>query len=195
MNSYDIEANYGRAFFDARHVFNVVGSHELPFGQGRKFGADWNRAVDAVAGGWSVAFAAIARTGFPITVTDSSRPSLQGTRSADRPLRIASGKVDNPTLDRWIDRGAFTSAPRGQFGNAGVGILDAPGYWNLDLSVTKRVATIGSQYLVFRGEMFNVLNHPNFGPPQANIQSAVFGTISTTVGDSRIIQLVGKYYF
>jgi hypothetical protein len=148
-----------------------------------------------VAGGWQVAFAAIARTGFPITVTDSSRPSLQGTRSADRPLRIGSGKVDNPTLDRWIDRAAFTSAPLGQFGNSGVGILDAPGYWNIDLSIAKRVATFGNQYLMFRGEMFNVLNHPNFGPPVANIQSATFGAISTTVGDPRIIQLVGKYYF
>jgi hypothetical protein len=120
---------------------------------------------------------------------------LQGTRSADRPLRIGSGKVDNPTLERWIDRAAFTSAPLGQFGNSGVGILDAPGFWNIDLSFTKRVATFGTQYLVFRGEMYNLLNHPNFGPPQANIQSAVFGTITSTVNDPRVIQLVGKYYF
>jgi hypothetical protein len=40
MNSYDIEANYGRAFFDARHVFNLAGSYELPFGRERRFGAD-----------------------------------------------------------------------------------------------------------------------------------------------------------
>jgi hypothetical protein len=33
------------------------------------------------------------------------------------------------------------------------------------------------------------------GPPVANIQSATFGAISTTVGDPRIVQLVGKYYF
>ncbi len=195
MNSYDIEANYGRAFFDARHVFNVAGSYELPFGRERQFGADWNRALDAVAGGWQVSFAAIARTGFPITVVDGTRRSLQGTRSSDRPLRLGSGKVDNPTLERWLDRAAFTSAPLGQFGDAGVGIVDAPGYWNIDLSIAKRIATFGNQYLMFRGEMFNVLNHPNFGPPQANIQSAVFGTITSTVGDPRIIQLVGKYYF
>lgn len=31
--------------------------------------------------------------------------------------------------------------------------------------------------------------------PQANIQSTVFGTITTAVGDPRIIQFVGKYYF
>jgi hypothetical protein len=195
MNSYDIEANYGRAFFDVRHIFNIAGSYEVPFGRDRKFGADWNRALDAIAGGWQLSFAAIARTGFPITVVDGTRRSLQGTRSSDRPMRIGSGKVDNPTLERWLDRAAFVSAPLGQFGNSGVGIVDAPGYWNIDLSVAKRIATFGSQYLMFRGEMFNVLNHPNFGPPQANIQSAVFGTITSTVGDPRIVQLVGKYYF
>lgn len=195
MNSYDIEANYGRAFFDARHVFNLAGSYELPFGRERRFGAGWNRGLDALAGGWQLSFAAIARTGFPITVTDSSRPSLQGTRSPDRPNRIGSGKVENPTLERWIDRDAFVSAPLGQFGDSGVGILDAPGYWNIDLSIGKRVATFGRQYLMFRGELFNVLNHPNFGPPQANIQSQVFGTITSTVGDPRVIQFVGKYYF
>ena len=51
VNSYDIEANYGPAFFDARHIFSLAGSYELPFGAGRPFGGNWNRALDAVAGG------------------------------------------------------------------------------------------------------------------------------------------------
>jgi hypothetical protein len=48
---------------------------------------------------------------------------------------------------------------------------------------------------MFRGEVFNALNHPNYGPPVANIQSTAFGSITTTVGDPRIVQLVMKYYF
>jgi hypothetical protein len=48
---------------------------------------------------------------------------------------------------------------------------------------------------MFRGEVFNAFNHPNFGPPQANIQSTAFGTITSTVGDARIVRLVAKYYF
>jgi hypothetical protein len=195
MNSYDIEANYGPAAYDARHIFSLAGSYEVPFGRDRQFGAGINRAFDAIAGGWSVSFAMTAHTGFPITVTDGANPSLQASRSPERPNRIGSGVVDNPTLDRWIDRSAFVSAPRGQFGNSGVGILRAPGYQNVDLSVSKRFATIGQQYLMFRGEVFNAFNRPNFGNPTANIQSTAFGTITTTVGDARIIQLVAKYYF
>ena len=144
MNSHDIEANYGPAAYDARHVFSMAGSYEMPFGSGRQIGSDWNRALDAVAGGWSVSFAVTAHTGFPITVIDSANPSLQASRSPERPNRIGDGAVENPTLERWIDRAAFVSAPRGQFGNAGVGILRAPGYQNVDLSVSKRFVTFGS---------------------------------------------------
>jgi hypothetical protein len=203
VNSYDIEANYGPAFFDAKHVFSLAGSYELPFGVDRKYGTNWNRGLDAVAGGWQMSYAVTAHTGYPITVQDSSNPSLQGTRSTPWPNRIASGEVDNPTLERWIDRAAFVSAPRGTFGDAGVGILRAPGYWNVDFSVSKRIATIGRQYVQFRGEMFNALNHPNFGPPNRDIQSTAFGTIINTitnpptaaVTDARVVQLVLKYYF
>ena len=195
VNSRDLEDNYGPAFFDARHIFSLAGSYDLPFGRARRVGANWNRAIDAVAGGWSLSFATTAHSGYPITVTDSSNPSLQASRSTERPDRIGSGEVENPTLERWIDRSAFVSAPLGQFGNSGIGILRAPGYWNIDLSISKQFTTVGRQYLLFRGEMFNALNHPNFGPPQANIQSTAFGTITSTVGNPRIIQLVLKYYF
>ncbi len=80
----------------------------------------------------------------------------------ERPNRIGSGEVDDPSLTRWIDRAAFVSAPLGTFGNAGVGILRAPSYWNVDMSASKRIATFGRQYFMFRAEMFNALNHPNF---------------------------------
>ena len=195
MNSYDIEANYGPAAYDARHIVSLAGSYELPFGtraavrRGLEPRArrDRGRLVDElrrhrahrlpdhrhrrrqpVAAG--LALAGTARTG-----------------SAD-------GAVDDPTLERWIDRAAFVSAPRGQFGDAGVGILRAPGYWNIDMSVSKRFTTFGRQYLMVRGEMFNALNHPNFGAPNANIQSTAFGTITSTVGDARVVQLVAKSF-
>ena len=48
---------------------------------------------------------------------------------------------------------------------------------------------------MFRIEAFNLLNHPNFGPPDRNIQSQTFGTITSVNGDARIVQLVAKYYF
>ena len=51
------------------------------------------------------------------------------------------------------------------------------------------------QYFMFRVEAFNLLNHPNFGPPDRNIQSQTFGTITSTAGDARVVQLSLKYSF
>ena len=195
QNSYNIEANYGPAAYDARHIFSLAGSYDLPFGRERKFGSSWNRGLDAVLGGWSTSFATTAHTGFPITVVDGSNPSLQASRVTERPNRVGDGSVENPTIEHWLDRAAFVSAPRGSFGNSGVGIVRAPSFWNVDMSLSKRFMTFGRQYLMVRGEMFNALNHPNFGPPQANIQSTAFGTITSTVGDARIVTLVAKYIF
>jgi Carboxypeptidase regulatory-like domain len=195
VNSRDLEDNYGPAYFDARHIASFAGSYDLPFGRERAIGSNWNRALDAIAGGWSLSFAWTAHSGYPITVVDSANPSLQASRSTERPNRIGSGEVEHPTLERWIDRSAFVTAPLGTFGDSGIGILRAPGYVNTDLAVSKRFDTVGGQYVQFRGEFFNAFNHPNFGPPVANIQSQSFGTITSTVNDSRIIQLVAKYYF
>jgi hypothetical protein len=195
VDSRDLSTNYGPAFFDATHIFSVAGTYEVPFGKGRQFGSDWNRALDSVAGGWSLNFAVLSHTGYPITVLDTAAPSLQASRSTERPDRIGSGEVDNPTLERWIDRAAFQSAPLGEFGDSGIGILRAPGFWTVDLAISKRIQTFGRQYVMFRGELFNALNHPNFGPPNVNIQSTAFGTITSTVNDARVVQLVLKYYF
>jgi hypothetical protein len=195
VNSRDIEANYGPAFFDARHIVSIAGSYELPFGKDRAMGSDWNRAVDAIAGGWATSFAITRHTGYPITVQNSVRRSLQGTRSAEWPNLVGDPVPADQTLTNWINRDAFAIPALGTFGNAGVGILRAPNYFNADLSISKRFATIGRQYLQFRGEMFNVLNHPNFGPPNRDIQSTAFGTITSTAGDARVVQMVLKYYF
>ena len=148
---------------DARHVFSMAGSYEVPFGRGRRFGEDSHRALDAIAGGWSVSFAVTAHTGFPITVTDGANPSLQASRSPERPNRIGDGAVENPTLERWIDRAAFVSAPRGPVRQCGRRHLRAPGYQNVDCQWSKRFATFGQHYLMFRGEFFNAFNRPNFG--------------------------------
>ena len=148
-----------------------------------------------MAGGWSASFAVTRHTGYPITVQNSVRRSLQGTRSAEWPNLIGDPVPADQTLEHWINRDAFAIPALGTFGDAGVGILRAPGYFNADLSISKRFATFGRQYLQFRGEMFNVLNHPNFGPPNRDIQSTTFGTVTSTAADARIVQLVLKYYF
>jgi hypothetical protein len=195
VNSNDIEANYGLAFFDAKHIVSLAGSYEIPFGRDRQFASTINRGLDAVIGGWGASFAFRANSGFPITVQDGSNPSLQATRSTPWPDLIGDPVPADQSLTRWLNRDAFRSAALGTFGNAGVGVARAPKYWNVDLSLSKRIELLARQYFMVRIEAFNLLNHPNFGPPDRNIQSQTFGTITATNGDARIVQVVAKYYF
>jgi hypothetical protein len=38
--------------------------------------------------------------------------------------------------------------------------------------------------LRFRGEFFNIVNHPNFGPPDNNITDRLFGYSTATLNNS-----------
>jgi outer membrane receptor protein involved in Fe transport len=195
MTSYDIARDYGPAFFDATHVFTALATYEPSLDTARFWRTLPGRAARHVLRGFTFTAAVTAHSGFPITVTDGSNPSLQGSRGTERPNRVGSGQVGNPTVDHWLDRAAFESAPLGQFGDAGVGILRAPAYRNIDLSVGRRIALPKRHQLFLLAEAFNALNIPSFGPPVADIQSQNFGAIFTTVNAPRTIHLVAKYSF
>jgi len=47
----------------------------------------------------------------------------------------------------------------------------------------------------FRGEFFNLPNHPIFQQPGTTVRTATYGVISGTRLDSRQIQLALKYSF
>jgi hypothetical protein len=196
QNAYNPDAEYAPAFFDATHNFVWSGSYELPVGRERRWGSSWSPAADALLGGWSVTGILQLRSGFPITVTDSRGSSLQATRGNERPDRIGSGKVDDPTINRWIDISAFQRAEAGTFGDSGVGILRAPGYANVDVALGKRFPLGGNRAAQVRIEAFNLFNHPSFGPPARNIGDPnTFGTITSTTSTSRVVEFVGKFYF
>jgi hypothetical protein len=196
QNAYDQANEYGPIFFDVKHAFSLAGTYELPFGRGLKYGSNWGMLQDAALGGWSVSSIFQTHTGYPITVVDGRKPSLQASRGSERPNRIGSGEVSDPSLDHWLDLSAFVAAAPGTFGDAGVGILRAPSFTNLDLVASKRFQFDEHHFVTFKLEAFNVLNHPNFGPPARDISDpANFGRITSTVGNPRILELVFKFAF
>ena len=205
VNAYDPEANYGRAFHDVRHNFVLAANYELPWGKGKKWGTDWSGVTDAILGGWKVSAILQARTGFPITVQNTNRRSLQGTRSAEWPNCVGNPVPANqsitsdasaPSDSKWLDINAFETPALGTFGNCGIGIADAPGYTNVDASLAKRFGFGGTRYLEFRAEAFNLFNHPNFGPPGRDIATPnTFGIITSTVGSPRVVEFVVKFFF
>jgi hypothetical protein len=196
MNAYEPEWNYGPAFFDARHNFVLSANYELPFGKGKSWGSSSSPMVDAILGGWRLSGIFSAHTGFPITVTDGSAPSLQGTRGNERPNCVSDPVPADQNIDHWLDINAFQRAPRGTWGNCPVGVARAPGYRNIDAVLSKRFNAGAARYFEFRAEAFNLTNSPSFGPPARDINSPnTFGTITSTVSSSRVVELVLKFFF
>ena len=94
-------------------------------------------------------------------------------------------------------------------GNSGRNILIGPGITNLDFSVFKnnRIKRISENFNVqFRVEMFNILNHPNFAPPQVGdgntdifdgtgSPNGIAGALVRTTIPERQIQFALKFIF
>ena len=214
QNAYDRQSNRGPAFFDVRHSFTVGGVWALPYGHGQKFGSNSHAVVNAVLGGWSANYSLAARGGIPMTVFANDRTN-QAVRGNVRANRYKELQVDESarTIDNFFGlpaarTGIFCAAgvndgacaygqpADGLFGSSGIGTERGPSYFNLDLSVGKKFNITERQYIDFRAEFFNALNHVSWVPPALNINSpATFGTITSQVQNPRNIQFGLKYYF
>jgi hypothetical protein len=63
-------------------------------------------------------------------------------------------------------------------GNVGRNTMYGPPLRNLDFSLFKNFKPTGRMTLQLCGEMFNILNHPNFGIPGNQVGAAAFDVIS-----------------
>src|SRR5206468_187430 len=179
MNTYQPEWNYGPAFFDARHNLVLSANFELPYGRGRS--GEPSSVAEAILGGWRVSGIFQARSGFPITVIDGTLPSLQGQRGNERPNCVGDPVPADQNISHWLDINAFSRAPRGTWGNCGIGVARAPIYKNLDAALSKRFNAGGERHFEFRAEAFNLTNTPSFSPPARDINAPnTFGTITGT---------------
>jgi hypothetical protein len=99
----------------------------------------------------------------------------------------------NPSVDKYINAGAFASPAPFTFGNAPryFDSLRAFGLRDWDVALQKRFPITERISLSLRGEFFNALNTVNFGAPNADIQSAAFGKVTSIVGNPRNGQLSG----
>jgi len=178
-----INSNRASSDFDIRNAFSFGGTYEVPAPKA----APW---VSSVIRGWSLQSVFQARSAPPVSVSVSPSITVFGAFEAQqRPDLIANvpvylygsqypgGKAFNPL--------AFSAPPPGQQGDLGRNALRAFSAWQWDFSVHRDFALGEHRSLEFRSEMFNVLNHPNFGPPLSSlVYGPAFGMATQTLGQS-----------
>jgi hypothetical protein len=180
--------------FDIPHLLALSLGAELPFGHGKRFLNDAGTLANALAGGWQLQSIVNYRSGLPFTPTVSRDIANTGA-TGQRPNRIGSGESANPTLDAWFDKTAFVEPAAFTYGNSGRSILRADHQWNVDLSLFKRFSTGNSSRVEFRAEAFNLLNTPYFNEPNAQIDTAAAGRVTSTSNNARQLQFGLKYVF
>jgi hypothetical protein len=197
--------NKGPSDFDATHnwVFNFT--WQIP---GAERLGGWSSRI---LSGWQLSGIATVRSGQPLTVFVASNrsrsqwaPSLGPGIGPDRPSYAPGRTADDAVVGRpeqWFDPTAFVIPPAGTFGNTGRGDFKGPDLRTVDMSLVKttRWNRLGGAGRVdLRLEVFNLLNHANFAPPNLTVFAAradsepalpTFGRIRSTVTSSRQMQL------
>jgi Carboxypeptidase regulatory-like domain/TonB dependent receptor/TonB-dependent Receptor Plug Domain len=205
QNIHNLAAERAPSSFDVE--FNNVTSivYQVPFGKGRKYGANMNRILDAVAGGWELNTINTAHTGTPLdviyaasTINDNTglsndyrgqaflRPNVTGSS-----LSQSKSQMLNTYFAGYTFTTPLATSP---YGNLGRNAFRAPGFEQWDFAANKSFLIREGINLQFRSEFFNLLNHTNFGIPDTKTTDTAFGTIRSTY-PSRQIQFALKLLF
>ncbi len=189
----DLE-NLGRDRADSdyvrRHVINVNATWELPWGRG-------------VLRGWRLSSIWRYSTGRYLTPSFASTGGL----SNNRPDVVYGVSPNLPrgqrSADHWFNPAAFKEVPavdpasgQPRFGNAGRNTIVGPGVNVMDASLAKLFRIHENHAIAFRLELFNWLNHPNYGAPDTNISNVnTVATINRVVRSMRQAQFALRYDF
>jgi hypothetical protein len=197
--------DWGLSQINLNHDFTASIIYDLPFGSGRKWGASWKGATNALLGNWETTLIEKATSGFPVFVIDTNNSSGAGLENTNdvsqiRPNQTCNPVLSNPTISEWFNPSCFSQPAPGELGNAGRTPLSGPGFVNTDFSVIKHFVPREGMRIEFRGEFFNLFNHPQFGAPGGNAAGADFNSptlavINYTVNNPRLVQFAVKVKF
>ncbi|MFB3814164.1 MAG: TonB-dependent receptor domain-containing protein [Terriglobales bacterium] len=172
-----------------------------------------NAFLSTLASGWGISGIFTAQSGAPFTPVIATLRSRSGVAGGDTGN---AGGIDRPNVNaaftgpvilggpaKYFDPNAFVLQPAGMLGNSGRNVLIGPGLANLDFAIRKDTGLklLGEAgNLEFRVETFNLLNHPNFAPPNNVVFAgalanptetplATAGQITRTATESRQMQI------
>jgi hypothetical protein len=228
----DKHADYRRSIQDQTQRFIANTIYELPFGKGKSFMSNANGWVDRVVGGFSIGGIVTWTTGVPFYI--AAGRSTFNSQTANNGVQLTGITYDefkkniglfktpggiffiNPKLlditykangivnTSTIKAGLMTAPAPGTLGNFPVNSLSGPKYFNLDMSIIKRIPITERVKFELKVTAINVLNHPNFIFPATstgattnaiNFDSTTFGLVTFQRGNSRQMNFIGQIRF
>jgi hypothetical protein len=194
----------GRGAIDYRHNLHVVWVVDLPLGKGHLVSG--GALGDAILGHWQWTGIFNWKTGMPLGVIGTGcqvpgivsvcmvnlNPSFSGN------VLLAPVGSGNAHTSVYLNKAAFADPAPFTFGNeprsAPYG-LTAPTYWEFDTTLRRTFPIHEQVNFQLSADFFNLTNHPIFAAPATNIDSATFGTVTTTQNSARIIQISARFNF
>jgi hypothetical protein len=192
----------GNSSYDIPQILAAAFTYNIP--------APVSNPVAAVLKGWSLSTNFHAQSGLPVNIVASQTLNpATGNFTIAFPIVVpgqpdylrgsqctASNGGQRCPGDQRINPSAFDAPPAGQNGNLGRNVLRGTHSWQADLALQRSFALTERLRLEARGEAFNVLNHPNFGPPNVTLGASNFGIPTTTLsgallGVSSLYQIGG----
>ncbi len=200
-NPYNIGMDYGPCGSDYRHIVNTSLVAKSNFTR-------FNGLTKLALNGWELAPLVRILTGSPINVTAGGDDSLTDVGN-DRPNRVAGvspyaevsfRKGTGAANREYLNPSAFaevcpnnvtTGCPaRGTYGNISRNAFRGPKSLQFDAQISRVFPIHENWTTTLRLEAFNVLNHPDFSNPDANLshQTSTFGQVSSTTNSAREFQ-------
>ena len=184
----DLRADRSVSVLDQTHRFVTSVVYALPFGK------SMHGAAQKVIAGWEASGIVSVFSGPPLGVTSAVNNTFSQGGGQRPNWNGESPKLSDPTPQRWFNTADFSNPPAYTFGNAGRTFsgLRGQGTSNLDFSLHKNTKLTEKMNLQFRAECFNIMNHPQFAPPNTTLGNAQFGVVTAQANQPRIIQLALK---
>ena len=186
VNPADPSFDRGNCGNNRTHIGNVsVGAQSPQFS---------NTALRLIASDWRVSGIFGARSGGWLSITTAR--DISGTGVIGQRLnRVSDDVYGAKTLTSYLNPAAFAYPGAGTFGDSGRNSIEGPGFWTVDMALSRLISVAATHRLELRLEAFNLANHMNLGVPTANYDSRNFGRITAIAGAPRIIQFGVKYGF
>jgi hypothetical protein len=192
-----------RSDVDVPHRIVVNGIWELPFGRGRRFGTNWNKALDLIAGGWSVSGIYQWQSGRPLTIGNvyyngdiNQLTTSYSTSNPEAPVFDTSGfyfndipeaqRRNDPRIQLASNYRTLPSRPLN---------LRAQELNYMDLSIVKRFDITNTVRAQLHLEVYNALNQVFFNNPNLDPRNANFGVVTSQNNLPQNLQIGFRLFF